>query len=64
MISTELLNALTLSACASSCGACERDELTRLWSELGEGPMHPDVTVADLPELRRLKSLVVHALTD
>jgi len=38
----------------------ERVEAETLWAALSEGPIHPDVTAADLPELRR----VVFALTD
>jgi len=38
----------------------ERTEAEALWAVLSEGPMHPDVTEDDLPELRR----VVWALTD
>jgi len=38
----------------------EQAEAEALWARLSEGPMHPDVTPDDLPELRR----VVWALTD
>ena len=55
----ELTEGLTEGPCAEPCEACE-DELSALWETLAEGPMHPDATVADLPELQR----AVWALTD
>jgi hypothetical protein len=59
-----LVEALADDGCALPCLACDQAELEQLWADLGEGPVHPDVTVADLPELRRLKRLAVLALTD